>query len=150
MCGSVLTLVAVMLQSLHRGVIQRSRSGEMGPAYPLPQRDGLLLFFFFAVQRKRSKKKGQPTAFAETISDALRCFSQTRLPLGQAQTTEKTAAPCLGWSFRLRLQGIHDLKRPHTSTSHCESPCSLYEELLLFCVNFSHQNRRTKFTLSIC
>ena len=53
----------------------------------------------------RNKKKGQPKAFTETISNALRCFFQTRPRFAHPQTAEKTTTPGVGWSVRLRLQG---------------------------------------------
>jgi hypothetical protein len=46
-------------------------------------------FFFFAGQRKRNKKKGQPKAFAGTVCGLLRCFSETRPRVSGTQTPKK-------------------------------------------------------------
>ena len=74
-----------------------------------------VLFFFFDVQRKRSKKKGQP-------SEALPRISNRKIQNSKVKPTfpGKTAAPCVRWSERLRLEGMYDPKRPHTTLSHCE------------------------------
>ena len=69
-----------------------------GLSNPDVRRSPYSIFFFFAGQRERSKKKGQPKAFAGTVCGSLRCFFETRFPILGNLRHRKNDAPLAGRS----------------------------------------------------
>jgi len=77
---------------------------------PDGKRSPYSIFFFFAGQRERSKKKGRPKALAGTVCGSLRCFFETRFPILGNLRHRKNDAPLAGRSngsgFRATEQAV--------------------------------------------